>query len=311
MMSEMGENTNIESRTITLDAPAKINLGLEVLRRRPDGYHDINTIFAAVDLCDRLTFRSRDDGEIVCRVEGNDALAAEPVERNLSVRAAALLKQELGERRGIDIVLEKAIPAGAGLGGGSSDAATTLRGAALLWGADITPERMTALATALGSDVPFFLRGGVAIGRSRGEALEPLDEMLPWHVLLVNPAIHVATPWAYGTLGRDGSMRVATDFAGALRDGLADPSTLRTTLVNDFEEPVATAHPVIRRVKRRLLDNGAFHAAMSGSGSTLFGLFGERDDAEKAAEGMEPWWRVVTAFRRERGREGKGKREQE
>lgn len=306
-MSEREEKGNIESHAVVLDAPAKINLGLEVLAKRPDGYHEINTIFAAVDLCDRLTFGSRDDGAIVCRVEGNDALAGEPIDRNLAVRAAAMIKAELGESRGIEIVLEKAIPTGAGLGGGSSDAAETLRGAAMAWGRDLPHDRMVEMAAALGSDVPFFLQGGVAIGCGRGEILEPLDIVLPWSILLVNPAIHVATSWAYAALGRDGSMRQATDLGAALRTGLSNPSSLCATLVNDFEKPVAAAYPVIEEITRRLRDSGAFYAAMSGSGSTLFGLFERRSDAEKAAEGMDSWWRIVTGFRK--GERERGKRE--
>lgn len=280
---------------MNVQAPAKINLGLEVLRRRPDGYHDVNTIYAAVDLCDEVELRPRPDGEIVCRVEGNERLANEPAEENLCVRAARALRSTLEIEAGLTIDLRKRIPAGAGLGGGSSDAAAILRGAPSCWGRAASPDALLSLAAQLGSDVPFFLGNGLAHATSRGEVLRPLDLALPWAVLLVNPGIHISTPEAYGAVNRTGE-RPASDLSDAVRRGIDDPSSLRGTIVNDFENPIFARYPLLKEIKNRLYEGGAFLALMSGSGSTLFGLFPKRMDAEAARSGFAECWTHVAGF---------------
>lgn len=278
-----------------LSAPAKINLGLQVLRRRPDGYHDINTVFAAVDLCDELELTARDDGRIVCRVEGNAQLAEEPAENNLCVRAARALREAAGVREGAELLLRKHIPTGAGLGGGSSDAAAVLAGCARLWNLSVPPADLAEIGAQLGSDVPFFLGSGPAVARSRGEVLEPLDLFLPWTVLLVNPGIHVPTPWAYRALNRTGSLP-ADDLAAALRGGTEHPHLLRERLVNDFEEAVFAEHPELKRIKERMYDAGALLALMSGSGSTMFGLFADGEGARKGESAFGEYWSRTVGF---------------
>lgn len=280
---------------LQLSAPAKINLGLEILRRREDGYHDINTIFAAIDLCDEITLRLRDDETITCTVKGNDALQREPMGENLCVKAARAAREHLGEDRGLEIVLRKRIPTGAGLGGGSSDAATVLRGALQVWNQIIDEEALCGIAASLGSDVPFFLHGGVAHGSSRGERLTPVEISLPWHVLIVNPGIHIPTPWAYREVGR-ADQRAESDLVSLLRKGLRTPGSMRGRLVNDFEEPVFAAYPEIGEIRERLYSNGAFFALMSGSGSTVFGLFENRREAGKAKEKFGKYWSAVVGF---------------
>jgi len=279
---------------LSLDAPAKINLGLEVLRRREDGFHDINTIFAAVDLCDRVELRTRDDGLLTLAIDGNDDLAAG--DDNLCIRAARALRLFVGQSGlGLDIGLTKRIPVGAGLGGGSSDAATVLRGALRLWNLDVPIEELSRIALSLGSDVPFFLHDGPARATSRGELLLPIDLRLPGSVLLVNPGIHISTPWAYRAIGRTGE-RPSTDLADSLRRGLVDHEVLRREVVNDFETPVFTAYPLLRELKERLYDSGAFFALMSGSGSTMFGLYPDRSAALDAARRFDPLWNVVAGW---------------
>lgn len=279
---------------LVLAAPAKVNLGLEVLRRRADGFHDINTLFAAVELHDDLHLRSRADGAILCTVEGNPDLPSD--RSNLCVRAAEELRLKLGDPAlGLDIMLRKRIPIGAGLGGGSSDAAGVLMGAASLWGADPDDAGLPEIAAALGSDVPFFLMGGTARAGSRGEILEPLRVDLPYGVLLVNPGIHIPTPWAYRAVGRSGE-RSASDLPALLRAGLADPSLLRQGVVNDFEPAIFAAYPVLLELKERLYGRGALFALMSGSGSTMFGLFATEVEAADAATGFPGCWSAVTRF---------------
>lgn len=278
-----------------LSAPAKINLGLQVLHRRPDGYHEINTVFAAVDLCDELELTARDDGRIVCRVEGNPQLAEEPAENNLCVRAARALREAAGVREGADLLLRKGIPTGAGLGGGSSDAAAVLAGCARLWNLSVAPADLAEIGAQLGSDVPFFLGSGPAVAGSRGEVLEPLDLFLPWAVLLVNPGIHVPTPWAYRALNRT-DRRPADDLAAALRGGMENPHLLRERLVNDFEEAVFAEHPELKRIKERMYDAGALLALMSGSGSTMFGLFADGEGARKGESAFGEYWSRTVGF---------------
>jgi 4-diphosphocytidyl-2-C-methyl-D-erythritol kinase len=280
-------------KMLKLRAPAKINLGLEVIRRRGDGYHDINTIFAAVDLHDTISLRSRVDSAIHCRVEGNDSLASD--QNNLCVRAAEALRRATGCGGGLDILLRKRIPMGAGLGGGSSDAAAVLKGATTIWEINLGDMILHELAADLGSDIPFFLGGPLAVAGSRGEELRRLEMNLPHVILLVNPGFHVATPWAYGAINRT-SERPPSDLTNILQRGLDDPDLLTGELANDFEPAVFAEHPVLRMLKERLYGAGAFFALMSGSGSTMFGLFHRTDDALRAAMSFPDCWHAVTRF---------------
>lgn len=272
---------------IVVQAPAKINLGLEVLRRRPDGFHEVNTIYAAVGLYDTVELRSRDDQQFTCMVEGDRTLGQESPEDNLCVRALRKARELAmaadAHPCGVDVFLHKRIPTGAGLGGGSADAALTMLGAFTMWGIIPDFDDVSAAAAELGSDVPFFLKGGVAQAGSRGERLHSLDLDLPWAVLLVNPGVHISTPWAYRAINRTGQ-RDATDLAGALRRGLDHPETLRESLANDFEDAVFLHHPVLLDIKDRLYKAGAFFALMSGSGSTMFGLFRTLEQAQAAGQ---------------------------
>jgi 4-diphosphocytidyl-2-C-methyl-D-erythritol kinase len=273
---------------LELFAPAKINLGLEILRRRTDGFHDLNTVFAALAFGDTVGLAPRTDDAITCAVSGAEL----PLDQsNLAVRAGRLLQEAIGTDRGLDIVIEKRIPMGAGLGGGSSDAAAVLIGAPVVWNLEIRRERLLELALDLGSDVPFFLSGGLVVAGSRGERLERIDVEAPWFVLLVNPGIHVSTPEAFAAVSRTGERR-ASDLATAL----ADPRSMRATVVNDFEAAVFAAHPQLAVIKRELYAAGAFFALMSGSGSTMYGLFEERSGAERALERFSDYWSVVTSI---------------
>lgn len=279
---------------LTVQAPAKINLGLEILRRRPDGYHDLNTIFAPLTLFDTITLSLRSDTQLTLQIVGNDTLSAS--NDNLCLKAARLLRQTIGlQMPGIDIHLTKRIPTGGGLGGGSADAAAVLVGASQLWGEQIPADTLHQIGLMLGSDVPFFLNGGVAHAAGRGENLTPYSITLPWFVLLVNPGIHVATPWAFRAINRT-TERAATDLIGLLQKGVINPATLRDRMVNDFEEVVMLEYPIIRQIKKRLYDAGATFALMSGSGATLFALFAAQEDATAASTQFPEYWTVVARF---------------
>lgn len=265
-------------------APAKINIGLRVGGRRADGFHDIDTVFYRVALSDRLLFAATDSPTIDIDLRAAPAI---PLHDNLVYRAATLLRETTGATAGASIVLEKRIPSGAGLGGGSSDAATTLLALNALWELSLDDAQLHSLAARLGSDVPFFLLNAPAArARGRGEQLEPLDLVLPYWVVLVNPGLHISTPWAYARLNRSAGPVPTPDVVPALRS--QDPEQLRSLLVNDFEPAVFAAYPELAGIKQRLYELGAVFALMSGSGSTLFGLFPTEQCARTAADHLSP-----------------------
>lgn len=252
---------------------AKINLGLRILGRRSDGFHDLHTIFHRIDLYDSLTFEAS-EGAISLESNRDDI----PTDSgNLCVRAAEALLRRFPDR-GVHMQLEKRIPAGAGLGGGSSNAAAVLRVLPELLDLNISEEQLHGVATALGSDVPFFLQDGSAEARGRGELLEYFSFDAPWWILLVVPPIHVSTAWAYANLQLRNHAE-ARDLREALLAAQSDVHALTDLLQNDFEDSVIGAHPGIGAVRTTMLDHGALGALMSGSGSSVFGLFDNEDHA--------------------------------
>jgi 4-diphosphocytidyl-2-C-methyl-D-erythritol kinase len=247
---------------VRVPAFAKINLRLEVLGRRPDNFHELRTIFQTISLKDELRFKKSRKPGIELRVVGNASLSAEPIEKNLVYQAVDAVKRELAILTGVAIELRKAIPAGRGMGGGSSDAAAALIGYLRLLKKRLPRERLFAIAASLGADVPFFLEGGRATGIGKGDEIYPLPDMPKRHLLIVSPqAIHVPTPDAYCWL----------------KGG---------PLLNDFEEAVFQQHPRLAEIKRELLQNGASEALLAGSGSAVFGVFPSPAKARRAAVGF-------------------------
>lgn len=260
-------------------APAKINLGLQVLRRREDGFHDLNTVFYRLPIGDRLLVGINGSTTISVQLRSTQHI---PLEENLVYKAARLLQTTAGVTQGAHIVLEKVIPSGAGLGGGSSDAASTLLALRELWQADIDDAALHRLGAQLGSDVPFFLQTATAaVATGRGEILEPASIALPYHIVVVHPGIHVSTPWAYRQLNRT-TEQPAADFISLLAQ--PDPKQLQHFLVNDFEAVVFAEYPVVAAIRNTLYDEGAVLALLSGSGSAVFGLFETGRAAQRAAE---------------------------
>ena len=261
-------------------AYAKINLGLLVLNKRPDGYHNIKTVFHRIDLFDRVSFTPSADISVI-----STSPDAPSDESNICHKAARLLRERLDVREGVTITIDKRIPVGAGLGGGSSDAATVLLHLPGFWRRSASAESLRDLALELGSDVPYFLGKGSAAATGRGEILDYFDLNIPFTILLSNPNIHVATGWAYGQL-RPQSGREAADLKEILLQGVKDPRILNGKLVNDFEPAVFTAHPEIGNLKSHLSSSGAHYAAMSGSGSSVYGLFSDRQVAEELGSSL-------------------------
>jgi 4-diphosphocytidyl-2-C-methyl-D-erythritol kinase len=276
---------------VRIPAFAKVNLRLEVLGKRPDGFHELRTIFQSISLKDELRLQSTRKSGIELRVRGNAALSNEPVEKNLVYRAVDALRQEFRRRDGIAIELRKAIPAGRGLGGGSSNAASALIGYLRLVKKQLPRERLFEIAAALGADVPFFLEGGRALGIGKGDEIYPLPDMPKLHLLVVSPnAIHVPTPDAYRWIDAAKLNAVQlTNSAGnpKLHRFCALPWSLQgSPLLNDFEDAVFQQHPRLAELKRDLLQNGATEALLAGSGSAVIGVFPSPAKARRAAVGF-------------------------
>lgn len=263
-------------RRLVLQTSAKVNLALEVLGKRQDGYHELVTLLQAVDLSDRLVL---EESETLTLTADDPALPTG--EGNLVVRGARLLQEAAKVSRGVRVTLRKRIPVAAGLGGGSSDAAATLWGLNRLWGLRWPVDRIAELAVELGMDVPFFLRGGRALATGRGEILKPLPSTPSLALVLVNPNFSLSTKDVYGRVPPD----VAGDGsrAGALVAALATRSTTRVaaSLYNSLEAVVEPAYPVIARIKAALLAVGALGAVMSGSGPTVVGVARSLDHAKQ------------------------------
>ena len=282
-----------------VEAPAKVNLFLRVFDERPDRFHELETLFQAVDLADHVRVERAGEG-VKLDVRGADV---GPTEDNLAYRAATRLLDEAGLEGGLRITLTKRIPVGAGLGGGSSDAAAVLRCIAALAGIPVDDPRLRRIGAELGSDVPFFLgRSPLAAGRGRGEVLEPFGALPIADVVLVSPPIHVSTGWAYRALDQSrrtlGAGRVAS-----LKGRPRDWRDVAAEAHNDFQSVVATEHPGVARSLTALSAAGASVAMMSGSGSTSFGIFPDGAAAKKAAAalGAELGWpcrvaRTLTVF---------------
>lgn len=262
-------------KRLTLEAFAKVNRSLRVLGKRSDGYHELDTIFQTVDLTDTLNFLEREDGRLVLTIEGADFPATE---ENLVLRAAQALLARAGVTRGADIHLSKKIPIGGGMGGGSSNAAAALLGLSALWSLRLSDADLDALAASLGSDVPFFLLGGRARGTGRGEILEPLEDGPEEWLVLVFPRFSLSAAVVYGALAASAltDPAAATNLRGSDSGGGPDR--------NDLEPAAESLRGELRRFRAALSDSGAMSARLSGSGSTVFGLFGDEESARRATE---------------------------
>lgn len=281
---------------ITLQARAKVNLHLRVVGKRADGYHDLVTLFDRISLADRMVLREREKG-ISLSCEGPVPSGPE----NLAWRAAAAALEAARCDRGVEIELAKGVPAGAGLGGGSADCAAALVGTTRLLGLAITEEQLLAIARRLGADVPFFVRGllresperprrWMAIGRGVGEVLEEIPSPPDLVYVLINPGFEVSTPWAFqaGRFALTGEKATGEIVPHGI-DGVV-PRTREDVLAllrNDLEAVVVAKHPEVGERLQDLFSAGALGARMSGSGSTVFGLFATVGEAQRARAELE------------------------
>ncbi len=276
---------------VCLDAPAKINLFLEVLQKRPDGYHNINSLFQAVSLYDRLCFALTDRPGVDLTILGAGELDDGPA--NLIVRAADMMQREFALQPGLTVTLEKNIPTAAGLAGGSSDAAATILACNLLYDLHLSPADMARLGLRIGSDLPFFFSGGQALVTGRGEQIEETDYPTNYHLVLVNPGLAISTAASYAGL-RIGLTKSKHPFnlpCCRTAEELIDALTLAG---NDFERQHLRSYVALAEIKASLMQRGAALGRMSGSGPTMFGIFTEFPDIGVESFKRRGHWRFYT-----------------
>ncbi len=262
-------------------SPAKVNLILRVIKKREDGFHDIFSVMQPVSLFDHISIEVKEGDSISVSSDRTDLPADSS---NLAYRAARLFFDLTGIKKSAAIHIQKNIPVGGGLGGGSSNAATVLIGLNGLTGAGLSEKELMDESSKLGSDVPFFILKGAAVATGRGEVLKKIT--LPrFNYVLVNPGLHVSTAWVYNNL--DLTKKVEDNILSYSEAGLWEGERIKRLLVNDLEPVTAKRYPVISELKRELDGLGALGALMSGSGPTVFGVFPDRDSALSAFKSLK------------------------
>lgn len=246
----------------------KINLGLSIIEKRNDGYHELETVFYPVQLQDMVEVCIAENTTIPIQFSHTGIAIPGDEANNLCIKAFQLLKKEFPNIPSTQIHLHKHIPMGAGLGGGSSDATAVLKIMNQLFNLELNQERLIELAAQLGSDCPYFIYDQACLAKGRGEILKPISIDLSNYIfVLIHPAIHVSTAWAFGQLNPHQKSRSIESIIQQ------DISTWKNDLINDFEAPIFEAHPILSELKAYLYQEGAIYASMSGSGSSLFGIF--------------------------------------
>ncbi len=264
-------------QSISVKAPAKINYLLDVLSKRPDGYHELRMIMQRVNLCDEIIIKSSDIPGIRLTCKGSKY--APDGEKNIAWRAARALSDFYADRSGVDIFIKKNIPVAAGLGGGSSDCAAVLLGLNKLFDIGLSRTQLMNIGVTLGADVPFFVFENTAIAEGIGEKLTAMAPLPDAWVLLVNPNLPVSTAWVYKNLQLTQRNALVT-----IPDSFKDLSAVCKVISNDLESVTIPAFPVISEIKDMLISKGALCALMSGSGPTVFGLFEDEKTAIKAGD---------------------------
>ena len=269
---------------LQLKAYGKINLGLDVIRKRPDGYHDLDMIMQMVDVYDDVIIEKKAGEEIVVKA---DAAVLSNGKDNLAYMAAKMLFDELGIKSGVEITIHKRIPIAGGMAGGSSDCATTLIGINEMFNLGLSKQQLMERGVKLGADVPYCVLGGTAIARGIGEVLTPLPTPPQCHVIIAKPPISVSTAYVYGHIRPDEITKRPDIEQMTLAIKEQDLNKLSDLLYNVMEEVTVSEYPVIEKLKSIMLENGALNSIMSGSGPTVFGLFDDREKAQAAMKALE------------------------
>lgn len=293
------------TNTLTLRSPGKINFGLDIIRRRPDGFHDLESIMLPLTVCDEMEFEPRDAAHGItmeCDAPGLPTDAG-----NLVVRAALAFRDQFKVAAGAHIKLRKRVPIAAGMGGGSGNGAVALTGLNQLWKLGLTHQRLHPLAATLGSDCALFLDPKPSFCHGRGERVEPLPDaeaatLRRAHFVLINPGFGISTKWAYENVrpfltGQSGAIKVVRDALAA-----GDLAGAARAMINTLEGPALRKYPILELLKESLAKNGCVGTMMSGSGATVFGVATDRASAERAMNaaraefGDTMWFAVAQAF---------------
>ena len=264
---------------LVVESPAKLNLGLNVVSKRDDGYHNLETVFVPLMLSDRITFKKSDKISVTTNSDFLNNL-----KDNIVLQAINELEKKVSQNISVDIFIDKKIPIGGGLGGGSSNAAVTLKTINRIFNLGLDSKELIGIALKLGSDVPYFLNPVCSFAESRGEHLFPLNIEIPYPILLVNPQIKIDTKWAFSKIKPKIPERNLKDLF-SIR--FTEFDTLREHVTNDFEEIVFNEYPEIKKIKTELYELGAQFALMSGTGSTVYGIFSNLQKAEWAEENFK------------------------
>lgn len=266
---------------LELKAYGKINLGLDVIRKRPDGYHDLDMVMQMVDVYDDVILTQIEGTEIVVRT---DTAVLSNGTDNLAYMAARMLMDEFGITQGLEITIKKRIPIAGGMAGGSSDCAATLKGVNQMFDLGLSKEELMERGVRLGADVPYCILGGTAIARGIGEILTPLPTPPECHVIIAKPPVSVSTAFVYGNIRPDKIERRPDIEAMVSAIKAQNLYKLAESLYNVMEDITVPKYPIIQEIKTVMLENGALNSIMSGSGPTVFGLY---DDIEKAEQTVE------------------------
>jgi len=271
-------------KSLSLPSFAKINLGLYITGKREDGYHEIETLLQQVSIKDVIELKTTDTPEISLTC---DTASIPSDASNLCVRAAELLRKSISIKQGVDISLRKAIPSGAGLGGGSSNAAVVLLGLNHLWNLGLTAEQLCHLGVKLGADVPFFIEGGTAIAEGIGERLTSIDVEFGPHIVVIFPELTISTKWAYGQVNLDLTKKEKKLTLKSFKNRNFNKVQFFRSLKNEFEAVVFEKYPQLAAIKGRMYDGGASFASMSGSGSAMFSIFDRYEQALETKDAFE------------------------
>lgn len=269
---------------IELKAYGKINLGLDVIRKRPDGYHDLDMIMQMVDVYDDIVITKNKTGKIEVKT---DTTVLSNGKDNLAYMAAKMLMDEFKIKDGVNIYINKRIPIAGGMAGGSSDCATTLMGINQLFELGLSKEELMERGVKLGADVPYCVLGGTAIARGIGEVLTPLPATADCHVIIAKPPVSVSTAYVYGHI-KPLEITKRPDIeamAQSIKDG--DLKKMASLIYNVMEDVTVVEYPIISEIKQVMLDNGALNSIMSGSGPTVFGLFDDKEKAQQCVKTLE------------------------
>ncbi len=258
---------------LIIESYGKVNLALDILYKRDDGYHEINSIMQRINLKDKLTFTEIEKGVII--ESNNPEVPTDST--NLVYKAWEILKDITGIDKGIHVNIEKNIPIAAGLAGGSSNGAATLQALNQMWNLKLSDIELMEIGKNLGADIPFCIMGGTALAQGIGEKLKSLNPFSKKHLLLCNPGIKVSTEYAYSKINPNGKRLDIQGLIDCIESG--DIKCVAEKMANKMEEPIIEEYPIIQNIKDIMLKNGALGAIMSGSGPTVFGLFAKEEDS--------------------------------